>query len=135
MSINNNGDREEPIREVTFNHLVRLLPYYDFAKGLLTDRIKKAEALRQADHVVVSVYRPPPSLPPSSSKIDFSVATLVKALRHTDCLSSNKTDYEFRKKTKDDELIKFKYSDHMIKYMGMWKKRSLRDHECQCSVL
>ena len=40
-------------------------------------------------------------------------------------------DYESSERVKEEEVIKWKYQDHIIKYLGRWIRCSLRDRECQ----
>ena len=40
-------------------------------------------------------------------------------------------DYEHRQRIKEEEILKWRYQDHMINYMGRWVKCSYRDRECE----
>ena len=40
-------------------------------------------------------------------------------------------DYADREQVKQEEIIKWKYQDHLVKYLGRWINCSLRDRECQ----
>ena len=78
--------------------------YYEQVKSNLEARSKKVHALNYAE------------------------AKAKAALSKT---NGPQIDYADRERVKQEEIIKWKYQEHLVKYLGRWIRCSLRDRECQ----